>query len=110
MAYDIDDLPHKLRTRIDINADTGCWEVALIKPRSDTPSPYRSIPYRGKLWQTHVLAYRLLAGRYDPQLTLDHVYERGCRSKACCNPAHLEPVTSGENTRRRLAAMVTRDG
>jgi hypothetical protein len=29
---------------------------------------------------------------------IDHL----CRVKACINPAHLEPVTSGENTRRAM--------
>jgi hypothetical protein len=47
-----------------------------------------------------VLAYRLLVDDYDPALDLDHSWDRGCRSKACCNPDHLEPVTHRENCLR----------
>lgn len=33
-------------------------------------------------------------------LTIDHVHARECRSRACCNPVHIELVTIGENVRR----------
>src|SRR5258707_2424827 len=38
---------------------------------------------------------------------LDHVRKRGCRFRDCCNPAHLEPVTTAENARRRAEAAET---
>lgn len=44
----------------------------------------------------HRIAYLLAAGSMDPAAVLDHL----CRNRACCNPAHLEPVTNGENVRR----------
>lgn len=44
----------------------------------------------------HCFAYRLLVGPIPHGLELDHL----CRVRACCNPAHLEPVTSSENKRR----------
>lgn len=34
---------------------------------------------------------------------IDHL----CRNTACCNPAHLEPVTAAENARRRATATLT---
>lgn len=45
---------------------------------------------------THKLAYELLVGPVPDGLTLDHL----CENKVCCNPRHLEPVTSAENYRR----------
>lgn len=44
----------------------------------------------------HRVSYLLLAGAIPDGLTLDHL----CRNRACLNPAHLEPVTIRENTRR----------
>lgn len=44
----------------------------------------------------HRTAYELLVGAIPYGMTLDHL----CRVRHCVNPAHLEPVTSAENTRR----------
>jgi hypothetical protein len=44
----------------------------------------------------HRIAYELLVGPIPEGLTLDHL----CRNHACCNPAHLEPVTNRENIMR----------
>lgn len=61
----------------------GCWGV------------------QGVSHLTHRLAYEALVGPIPDRLTLDHL----CRVKACCNPAHLEPVTAAENIRRAGAAI-----
>jgi len=56
-----------------------------------------------KKWGTrraHRVAYMLLVGPIPDGLQIDHVKERGCTSRACCNPAHLEPVTNRTNTLR----------
>lgn len=54
--------------------------------------------------QAHRWAYEATVGPIPAGLTIDHVAKRGCRSKRCVNPAHLEPVTSGVNTRRAAEA------
>lgn len=52
----------------------------------------------------HRWIYERLVGPIPPGMELDHVKDRGCTSKLCVNPAHLEPVTHAENRRRgRLA-------
>lgn len=61
----------------------------------------------GRFWDgarlvpAHRWAYLSLVGPIPEGLHLDHL----CRTRACVNPAHLEPVTPRENT---LRAPVTR--
>lgn len=45
-------------------------------------------------------AYELLIGPIPLGLQIDHVKARGCISKSCVNPDHLEPVTPKENIQR----------
>lgn len=54
----------------------------------------------GRYYRAHRWSYENCVGPIPDGLTLDHVRARGCRSKLCVNPAHLEPVTSALNTER----------
>lgn len=80
----------------EVNKETGCWVYGGALHRG-----YGRIKHEGQTVSTHRLAYRLLVGPLPDHLTIDHVAARGCRSKACWNPDHLEAVTTQENTRRR---------
>lgn len=46
--------------------------------------------------RAHRVIYEEVVGPIPTDLELDHL----CRNRACCNPAHLEPVTRQENQRR----------
>lgn len=48
----------------------------------------------------HRIAYEHVNGPVPDGFELDHVRDRGCRFRACCNVAHLEPVTHRVNTLR----------
>jgi hypothetical protein len=50
----------------------------------------------GKQYKPHRLAYQLTMGQIPDGLVIDHL----CRNRRCCNPAHMEPVTNGENVHR----------
>lgn len=59
---------------------------------------YGRVKHEGRMKPAHRVAYEWLRGAVPAGLELDHVKEWGCSSRACVNPAHLEPVTHRENT------------
>jgi hypothetical protein len=85
------ELPDILQERIQPEPNSGCWlwTGRLIKG-------YGILLHDDKMHQGHRLVYELLKGTIPPGLQLDHL----CRTPACVNPDHLEPVTPRENVRR----------
>jgi hypothetical protein len=79
-----------------VNKTDTCW---LWTASLDTAG-YGLFRVNRKLWKAHRFSYELHIGPIPAGLVLDHVKARGCTHTNCVNPAHLEPVTSGENTRR----------
>jgi HNH endonuclease len=77
--------------RIGLDHATECWVYT-----GTLHNGYGSVYYEGQAWKVHRLAWTLANGPVPEGLVLDHL----CRNRACCNPDHLEPVTSLENTRR----------
>lgn len=77
----------------------GCWQwtaskaaresqgYGLFRPGGDAPSI-----------GAHIWAYRHFIGEIPKGLTLDHI----CRSRACVNPWHLDPVTNRINVLRGI--------
>lgn len=51
---------------------------------------------------SHRYSYEIAHGEIPKGMVLDHL----CRVRKCVNPAHLEAVTSKENTRRGLAPSI----
>lgn len=96
LTFNTASLPVELASRIRVNLLTGCWEWQ----GSRTANGYGRVWWQKKNHGAHRLVYTLLVAPIPDGLTLDHVKARGCKSKACCWPAHLEPVTNRENTLR----------
>lgn len=85
---------HKLFWRsVRANETTGCWEWQRTIDR-DGYAMYGSSLQPTRM--AHRLAYLSLVGPIPEGLHLDHL----CRVRNCVNPAHLEPVTTYENSRR----------
>ena len=87
-----------LPTRISdkINFTDSCW----LWKASKTGSGYGKVWYAGRLQQAHRVVYELLNGEIPAGLDLDHVKARGCTSRLCVWPEHLEPVTRRVNLLR----------
>jgi hypothetical protein len=82
--------------KVERRGPWDCWPWLAGK----YPSGYGQIWVEGKNELAHRVAYRLSIGPIPPGLTIDHVKARGCVRRDCCNPAHLEPVSRGENVLR----------
>lgn len=50
----------------------------------------------GKRMPAHRFAWTLVNGPVPDGMVMDHL----CRNRACCNPAHVEPVSNRENLMR----------
>lgn len=82
--------------RIEVTA-LGCW----IYTGYLNEAGYGIVGEGRKIvWLVHRLVYTDCFGPIPEGLDLDHL----CRTPACCNPLHLEPVTKSENARRQWAA------
>lgn len=79
---------------------SGCWQWLGYVGQNG----YGYINVNGRLLLTHRYSFELFRGPVPEGLELDHL----CRNTACCNPAHLEPVTHAENVRRGEAGEVNR--
>lgn len=82
------------RTLADLRNRFGdaCW----LWPKFRDRDGYGRAFFRGSTWLAHRASYESLVGPIPDGLTLDHL----CRTRACVNPEHLEPVTRGENLLR----------
>lgn len=65
---------------------------------------YGVMTINGRQWRVHRFTYEATIGAIPKGLVIDHL----CRVRSCCNPAHLEAVTVGENIRRGETGSHTR--
>lgn len=92
----------RIREGVEITS-SRCW----LWTKGQNGNGYGRLRVDGRMQYVHRLAYEAFVGPIPIGLVLDHVNERGCTSPACCNPAHLEPVTNGENGRRGIKGVLT---
>ena len=68
-----------------------CWNWTAAKRNG-----YGHFKFNGKTVRAHRFSYEIHKGKIPKGLTIDHL----CRNHSCVNAAHLEAVTSKENTLR----------
>ena len=88
--------PLNLLARLRYRPD-GCIEFT-----GANSGGYGTVRRHGIVVRAHRATYELFVGPIPEGLQLDHL----CRNTACVNPAHLEPVTIGENRRRGLLGVL----
>lgn len=94
----MDHLPERIQEKLIPEPNTGCW---LYMGSWDSANGYGKISWGGRHSMLHRVVYELTVGPIPEGLILDHQ----CRVRACCNPAHLEPVTVQVNTERGEAVL-----
>ena len=92
-------LPQRFWDKVRLNPFNGCWRWNA----SLTSGGYGQFTFNGRHYVAHRLAYEAAHGLIDDGVVLDH----RCCARECVNPAHLEPVTHGENSRRGLTGKRT---
>lgn len=71
----------------------GCWKWSGYIG----PDGYGSVGItHDKKLRAHRLFWLAFRGQHEKGLVLDHL----CRNRDCVNPAHLDPVSRGENVKR----------
>lgn len=79
---------------IAVDVQTRCWN--WLGHIGDTGYGRVYQPATRRTGHAHRVAYETFVGPIPAGMQLDHL----CRNRACCNPAHLEPVTAFINVRR----------
>lgn len=82
----------RILASVEMEPNSGCWLWLKRVNRSG----YGLICVSDEMRPTHRMAYEATFGAVPAGLVLDH----RCRVRSCCNPRHLEPVTSRENSLR----------
>ncbi|MDL5205070.1 HNH endonuclease signature motif containing protein [Streptomyces sp. ALI-76-A] len=80
----------RIMQRTDRTGECWLWRGRLNK------DGYAEHKLHGRTHMAHRTTYESLVGPIPDGMQLDH----RCRVRHCVNPAHLEPVTSRENTLR----------
>jgi hypothetical protein len=93
-------LPRRIADKILVD-ESGCWLWTGNCNRKGYGNSYRT--GHGRVL-AHRQVYELLLGTIPDGLELDHL----CRTPACVNPEHLEPVTRAEHCARSTAATKIR--
>lgn len=73
---------------------SGCWEWQGARIRSG----YGQVRVEGRAAYVHRVMYTLMCADIPAGLTIDHL----CRTRACCNPDHMDPVPPAVNASRAV--------
>jgi hypothetical protein len=95
MNFEISALPKRVQEKIYVEPNTGCW---IWLGTLSVPGNYGFVRVENRNIYVHRFCYEWFHGLIGswPEKQLDHL----CRTRCCCNPAHLEIVTPKVNINR----------
>lgn len=88
-------LPARFWAKVQVDHATDCWLWFGARSKRTGYGSYGVGGVGSNAW-VHRVTYEHLVGPIPTGLQIDHL----CRVRNYCNPAHLEAVTSRENTLR----------
>lgn len=89
------------RTLEKVLVGDDCWLWQASHQSQGYAQIYAKVNGQDSMLLAHRVMYEMLVGPIPDGLVIDHL----CRNHGCLNPSHMEPVTSGENTRRGEAGI-----
>ena len=102
--HPIRSLEERFWEKVSPEPNTGCWFWTAGLRNGYGAIFQERINSKQIMRYAHIVSYEMHKGPVPKGLQLDHL----CRNPLCVSPYHLEPVTSGENTRRGLAPALSR--
>lgn len=96
------DIMDKIAAKVIVDEDTDCWvwQGGTCGKQEETKGRgrgYGRISIDGTTMQVHRVVYTHFHGIIAHKRAIDHL----CKNRLCCNPKHLEAVTTKENNRRK---------
>ena len=80
-----------------VEKTNNCWNWTACLDKNG----YGNFWYNKRVF-SHRFSYELFKGDIPQGLEIDHL----CRNRSCCNPDHLEAVTTQVNTKRGLTGKI----
>lgn len=95
-------IPPEVRFERFVNRTEGCWLWTGVTGGTNAKYGYFHPGTRASdpKVMAHRYAYELWVGPIPEEMEIDHVAARGCISKLCVRPDHLEVVDHAENRKR----------
>jgi HNH endonuclease len=93
-SFELSALPLRLREKIYVEPNTGCWLwTGALRARG-----YGQIRRSGKGYIAHRIIYEFFNGPVATGFDVHH----HCRTSCCVNPAHLEVLPHAEHSRLQI--------
>jgi HNH endonuclease len=96
-------LPDRFLDKVIPEPNSGCW-IWTASTGTAGYGQFKDRAVRTAPLLAHRVAYEALVGAIPDGLKIDH---RVCQNRLCCNPRHLEAVTSAINAQRAGALRDT---